>query len=93
MEEKHLDGTYLAQNNFSVLLGTINSMPEDAELKESTEKLIGVFALADSPEGPIEDYKKSPYGPPTFRSWMGDITAYREGRFAYQLLERLGDNY
>lgn len=89
VEERHLDGTYFVENQLPILLTTVRSMPEDFELKYSTERLINEFALADSPEQPIEDHKKNPDGPPTYRKWMNDIIAYREGRFAETLLERL----
>lgn len=87
VDEQHLSGRYFEEHNLPTLLHTVKNFPDD--LRESTHSLIQHFATNSTPAEAIRLYEGDPFGPPTFRQWMGDIAAYRRGDFGQELIERL----
>lgn len=90
IDEHHLTGDYFTGEGFSALADAVRNPPEDDDVKESSAFLVQTFAQAERPEQPIERFKAEPSGPPTFRDWMGDIIAYRNGDYWERLIEKLG---
>lgn len=88
IEEGHVSGKYFEQSGLHKLSDAVESALYN-DSPESSLLLVGQFATAETPEKAIEAYEKNPFGPDTFKKWMGEIAEYRRGDFGKKLVARL----